>query len=268
MSTRAVTCKRRSPGCPRLRTHRPSGAVRRWLLLALVTLACAGGSPAGDASDLRVDPDRVAAIQSALGPLIAAGAEDGSSLTIGLDEVLGALDPDSRRFLETVQRSAGVDVPPGPATGVALVRLEDQQVGETSLPVQLLPRPVYEAYRGMSAAMEAELGTHLRVGSGYRSHGYQLFVFASYLPVADYSLRETLRHVSLPSEHSQPDRQGIDFVSEAGVDIAYADPEAFRALPEFAWLVAHASGFGFAPLPDEEAASSPWHWHWTRGTRN
>jgi hypothetical protein len=204
----------------------------------------------------------VDSIRTALEPLIAAGAEDGSSLRIDLDEVMGALDPEARRFLDSIQG----DVRPGPADGVEFVRLVGQSVrgadGQTTLPVQLLPAVVHEAYQAMSAAMEAELGKRLLVGSGYRSHGYQLFVFASYLSVADYSITETLRHVSLPSEHSQPERQGIDFVSEEGVDLQYTDPQGFQALPEYRWLVANGARFGFAPLPPAESATSPWHWHW------
>jgi hypothetical protein len=212
----------------------------------------------------KVDPVLADSIRTALEPLIAAGAEDGSSLRIPLDEVMGALDPAQRRFLESVQGHTR----PGPADDVEFVRLAGQSIrgaeGETVLSVQLLPRAVHDAYQAMSAAMEADLGKRLLVGSGYRSHGYQLFVFASYLPVADYSLSETLRHVSLPSEHSQPEIQGIDFVSEEGIDLQYSDPQGFQALPEFHWLVANGARFGFAPLPASEAATSPWHWHWER----
>ena len=48
--------------------------------------------------------------------------------------------------------------------------------GETRLSTQLLPVPVWRAYQAMSRAMEAELGSRLLVGSGYRSPAYQLFV--------------------------------------------------------------------------------------------
>ncbi len=68
--------------------------------------------------------------------------------------------------------------------------------------------------------------------------------------------------MSLPSEHSQPKRQGIDFVSEEGLDLQYSDAKAFQALPEYHWLLENAGRFGFAPMPPPDAAVSPWHWHW------
>jgi hypothetical protein len=208
----------------------------------------------------------VDSIRTALEPLIAAGAEDGSSLRIDLDEVMGALDPEARRFLDSIQG----DVRPGPADGVEFVRLVGQSVrgaqGQTTLPVQLLPAVVHEAYQAMSAAMEAELGKRLLVGSGYRSHGYQLFVFASYLSAADYSITETLRHVSLPSEHSQPERQGRPPVHRspglpgvAGVSLARSERRALRVRAPAPGGVGHvAVALALGALSERRESALAW----------
>ena len=88
----------------------------------------------------------------------------------------------------------------------------------------------------------------------------------TYLPFYDYSIDETTVHVSLPgaSDHNRIERQGIDFVSETGIDLQYSDAAAFTALPEYAWLLANAERFDFAqPEPDGDApVTSPWHWHY------
>jgi len=235
--------------------------MRRTLLIVL----CAVWACAPQASQL----ERVAladSVRRTLEPVVAAGAQDGSSLRLDMDALYAPLDARQRAFLDEIQSLAESPNPP-PATGVDWRLLEGQVVrgpeGETTLPPQFLPLPVWRAYDAMSRLMEEELGTRLLVGSGYRSPAYQLFVFVSYLPVADYSFDETLQHVSLPSEHSQPTRQGLDFVSEAGVDLYYSDAARFERLPEYAWLLSHAARFGFAQsVPDEASAHSPWHWHY------
>lgn len=208
----------------------------------------------------------VDSIRITLQPVIAAGAQDGSSLHIGMDALYAPLNPSQRAFLDEVQALAKSPTPP-PANDVNWRSLDAQVVqgpeGETTLPVQLLPLPVWRAYDAMSRAMKAEVGKRLLVGSGYRSAAYQLFVFVSYLPVALYAFDETLRHVSLPSEHSQPAKQGLDFVNEAGIDLYYSDTQRFEELPEYTWLLEHAARFGFAQsVPDGSTAYSPWHWHY------
>lgn len=117
------------------------------------------------------------------------------------------------------------------------------------------------ALDAMNAAMRAELGRGLVVGSGYRTPAYQLFVFVTYMPYNGYSTSATQVHVSLPgaSDHNRPERQGIDFVSENGVDLKYSDAQSFKGLDEYRWLVENAGQFGFR---DEGAGSaSPWHWY-------
>ncbi len=110
--------------------------------------------------------------------------------------------------------------------------------------------------------MKADLGRGLRIGSGYRSPANQLSLFVRYMPYYDYSLMKTLPHVSLPgaSDHNRVERQGIDFVSEGGVDLRYSDAPAFEALDEYRWLVENAERFGFTS--EEATGLSPWHWHY------
>jgi hypothetical protein len=61
------------------------------------------------------------------------------------------------------------------------------------------------------------------------------------------------------SDHNQIERQGLDFVSESGVDLRYSDPAAFRALAEHQWLLVNAERFGF--VGEGVDSASPWHWH-------
>ena len=140
--------------------------------------------------------------------------------------------------------------------------------GQTKpLDPQFLPRPAHEAYLAMMDAMQRDLGTRLLVESGYRSHAYQLYLFLFYLPKHGYSIRETNRFVALPgySEHGNPDRQAIDFINGAGIN-GEDHPEAFEALPEYAWLQQHAARFGFSlSYPRDNphhTAFEPWHWHY------
>ena len=235
--------------------------MRRTLVVCLCALwACAPQASQRERAAL------ADSIRRTLEPVIAAGAVDGSSLRIDMDALYAPLNAPQRAFLDEIQ-SIAEGPNPSPPADVAWRRLEGQVVrgpeGETPLPLALLPLPVWRAYDAMSRSMEEALGRRLLVGSGYRSPAYQLFVFVSYLPVADYSFEKTLQHVSLPSEHSQPTRQGLDFVSEAGVDLHYSDAARFERLPEYAWLRSHAARFGFAQSePDAASTHSPWHWHY------
>lgn len=132
---------------------------------------------------------------------------------------------------------------------------------------QVLPEDVAEAYERMMQAMERDLGTRLEVESGYRAPAYQLYLFMFYLPTHEHSICETNRHVALPgySEHGNPKRQAIDFITADGVN-GEEHPEEFEARPEYAWLQAHAAEFGFyLSYPRDNphnTAFEPWHWHY------
>ncbi len=243
----------------------------RIVLLALSSLACVsvGGEgeidPLEDSSRQRAMVDSIARVLAE--PMRARSAEQ--ALLLEMDALYAPLDADQRRFMDAIRALEGGDPALGVATGVDWVRLTDQRVtgaaGEHALGLQLLPPEAAAALRAMNAAMRSELGRSLLVGSGYRSPANQLFVFVTYLPHYDYSVARTMPHVSLPgaSDHNRVERQGIDFVSERGVDLRYSDAPAFTALAEYAWLEDRAAEFGFER--DGPDTRSPWHWRW-RGT--
>lgn len=248
------------------------------LLLSAISMACAGlGSrdaidPSEDSPRQRAMVDTIA--RTLAGPMQARGAQ--KRLLLSMDELYSSLSEDQQRFLDAIRHLEGADPELGVAKAVDWVRIDGQRVldageavGEQSLGLQLLPRGTAEAYFTMNAAMRADLGRGLAIGSGYRSPANQLFVFVSYMHLYAYSPAKTKVHVSLPgaSDHNRTEHQGIDFVSEAGVDRQYSDPVAFKALDEYRWLVEHASRFNF--FADEHADASPWHWSHdtTRGTQ-
>lgn len=135
---------------------------------------------------------------------------------------------------------------------------------------QTLPQDVRDAYERMMQAMERDLGARLLIESGYRAPAYQLYLFLFYLPTHEHSIRETNRHVALPgySEHGNPHRQAVDFITPDGVN-GEEHPEEFEARPEYAWLQQHAAEFGFyLSYPrgnPHNTAFEPWHWHYESG---
>ena len=248
------------------------------LLLSAISMACAGLGPR-DAIDPSEDSPRQRAMVDGIartlaGPMQARGAQE--RLLLSMDELYSSLSEEQQRFLDAIRHLEGADPELGVAEGVDWVRIEGQRIVETSetdvtsetdetsakqdLGLQLLPRRTAEAYFAMNAAMRADLGRGLAIGSGYRAPANQLFVFVSYMHLYGYSPTKTQVHVSLPgaSDHNRTRRQGIDFVSEAGVDRQYSDPVAFKALDEYRWLVENASRFNF--FAEGHASTSPWHW--------
>jgi hypothetical protein len=187
------------------------------------------------------------------------------ALLIELDDLYAPLSEEQRAFLDAIRHLEGADPTLGVAAGIEWVRIDGQRVpsaeGDASLGLQLLPLDVWSAFREMDRAMRSDLGRGLMIGSGYRSPAHQLFIFVRYMRDYDYSPEKTQPHVSLPgaSDHNHVERQGIDFVSEGGIDLRYSDPPAFRALEEYRWLVENAGRFGFAC--DEPDGASPWHWY-------
>ena len=223
-------------------------------------------------------------ILDTLKPVIDAKKADGTAALLSWDELYAPLDADSRAFLDTFRTLRGealgatshyfgeVDLATTHIAGVnRQTVLKDGQ--PVPLDQQYLPANVAFAYRDMMRAMEKDLGTSLRVESGFRAPAYQLYLFLFYLPKHGYSIRETNRFVALPghSEHGAPQRQAIDFINEHGIN-GEDHPEEFEALPEYAWLQAHAAEFGFFlsyPRDNPDHTSfEPWHWHYEdRGSR-
>lgn len=232
-----------------------------------LSLACAGRPPDGEIDPFENSPRQramVDAIAAALaGPMKERSPEE--ALLVEREDLYAPLTIEQRNFLEAIRHIEGADPTRAVASENDWIRIEDRRVrgpsGERVLSLQLLPRRVGLAFRRMDAAMRADLGRGLLIGSGYRTPANQLFIFVSYMPYYDYSPTKTLLHVSLPgaSDHNRVERQGIDFVSEEGVDLRYSDAEAFRALDEYAWLVANAARFGFED--QGPGGLSPWHWH-------
>jgi len=250
---------------------------------------CAGrpAAPVVLLDPVRATPEqqaRIDGIRADLAPVVAAAARRSpeSLLLLELDALYAPLDADERAFLEALRTRPGADPSVGIPADVEWVRVEgqvarpdasgaptgpdaDDRAGEPRpIPLQLVTAPVRDAFAALDRAMRLELGRGLLIGSAYRSPAYQLYLIVELLPRFGYSLDETLVHVSLPgaSDHNRTDRLGVDFVNEAGIDLAWADAAAFTALPEYAWLVAHAAAFGFAPDPPRpgEPVASPWHW--------
>jgi hypothetical protein len=240
------------------------------LALAFVACSLTPSTPI----DPKEDSARQRAIVDAIGEILAEDMDRRSAeeaLLLELDDLYAPLSEEQRAFLEAIRQLEGADPSLGVAAGVDWVRIDGQRApiegGEASLGLQLLPLDVWQAFREMDRAMRRDLGRGLMIGSGYRSPANQLFIFVRYMPYYDYSPEKTRPHVSLPgaSDHNHVERQGIDFVSEEGVDLRYSDPSAFRALEEHGWLIENAERFGFAC--DKPDGVSPWHWYFRGVTR-
>ncbi|MBY0399720.1 M15 family metallopeptidase [Myxococcota bacterium] len=242
----------------------------------LVATGCAGSGREESGASAAFDPHfsspaqraRIDALRAALAPVVASRKDPEALLLLEPEALDRALDAEQRALLDAIRNQPGADPSVSIPADVEWVRIEGQVAhtakGDHAIPLQLVTAPVARAFGELDRAMRAELGRGLLIGSAYRSPAYQLQLIVDFLPRFDYALDQTIVHVSLPgaSDHNRVDRLGIDFVSEGGVDLAYADAAAFMALPEYAWLVANAARFGFEPDPVRpgEAVASPWHW--------
>jgi hypothetical protein len=266
-----------------------AGRLFGGVLLGVVAAGCAAAPvaptpvPMVDAASIGLDPDRLSPEQLAalaramarLDPLIEQHKRDGTANVLTWEALYAPLEPPERAFLDAFRSLKAESLGAtshffGVVEGLDLAAIGTQQTVKdsvaTSLPPQYLPRRTLEAYRKMMAAMQQDLGRQLLVESGYRSPAYQLYLFLHYLPNHAHSIRETNRHVALPgySEHGAPQRQAIDFINAEGIN-GEERPEAFEALPEYAWLQANAARFGFhLSYPRDNphnTAFEPWHWH-------
>lgn len=240
----------------------------------LVLGACAAAGPSRPAG---LDPHqsspeqraRLDALRAALAPVVEQKGTGEELLLLPMEDLYRPLDAEQRQLLDAIRTLPGADHSLG-IPDVRWIRVPGQvtRSGRDTqpIPVQLLPAAVFRAYAEMNLAMRQELSRGLFVGSGYRSPAYQLYLLLSLLPYYDYSIDAARIHVNLPgaSEHNRVECQGIDFVSESGVDLQYRDARAFAALPEHAWLQKNAARFGFSPEAPEDGgvAASPWHWHY------
>ena len=216
------------------------------------------------------------ATMAALEPLITAKKPDGTANILTWEALYESLDAPQQGFLDEFRTLRGQALGAtahyfGETEAEDLVPVGTETVLKNGVPTELdpqfLPRPAYDAYQRMMAAMEQDLHKRLYVESGYRAPAYQLYLFLFYLPKHGHSIKETNRFVALPghSEHGNPDRQAIDFINEAAIN-GEDHPEEFEALEEYRWLQAHAEDFGFfLSYPRDNAegtAFEPWHWHY------
>lgn len=253
----------------------------------MISLALAAPWAADSAAAISLDglsEPEVALLKSTLknlDPLITQRKREGTAPVMTFEELYVPLKSEQAAFLDEIRRldPAGLGGSsrklPAPTGQESFVRLDHQTNIKEGRPVrmdsQYLPRPAFEAYQRMMAAIEADLGKRLLVESGYRSPAYQLYLFLFYLPKHGTSIRETNRHVALPgcSEHGSPAFQAIDFITPAGIN-GEDRPGEFEELQEYGWLQARAREFGFyLSYPSGgPSAFEPWHWHYEDNHRD
>ncbi len=154
---------------------------------------------------------------------------------------------------------------------VNLVPVVDQKYKIKSkkkiIKTQYLPVPVWVAYDKMRRACVEESGKRILVNSGYRSPAYQVLTFFHYMKMHKFDFQRTVRGVAFPgySEHGNPRKQGIDFMTIDGVP-SDDNPNGFEKTREFKWLSKRAENFGFAmsypPNNSHGIKFEPWHWRY------
>jgi hypothetical protein len=217
----------------------------------------------------RHDRKLIVSILQTLAPLIKDKQQSGSAPLLNWSEIIHPLDSKQRILIERFRRFSGAgednnETQPPP------VRLDGQSIfinGRVkAIPPQYVTQAVYDAYTRMNQRMQQDLGTILRIESGYRSPAYQLYLFLSHLPRHRFNMAKTNRHVALPgqSEHGSLQNPAIDLINAAGIN-GENNPTNFRSLPEYRWMTLHAAGYGFKlsfPEATIDSAFEPWHWRY------
>ncbi len=216
------------------------------------------------------DQKLIVTILHTLGPLIKDKQRSGSAPLLNWSELRQSLDNKQRILIERFRRfSSEADNDNDPAQP-PLVRLDNQSIFRNgrakAIPPQYVTQAVYDAYILMNKHMQKDLGTILRIESGYRSSAYQLYLFLSHLPRYRFNMAKTNRHVALPgqSEHGSLQNPAIDLINAAGIN-GENNPRNFRLLPEYRWMTLHAAGYGFKlsfPEATIDSAFEPWHWRY------
>ncbi|MDY0022802.1 M15 family metallopeptidase [Arenimonas caeni] len=191
----------------------------------------------------------------------------------GLGELLAAMDARHERAgvpallpldgLRERLAALGLDEAYGERTGLALVaepaRLEFAGFDRYRRPLWLL-EPAARAWRRMQSVARAD-GIALEAISGYRSHDYQLGIFERKL-ARGLAVDEILAVNAAPGYSEHHGGRAIDI----GCPGEPPAEESFESTPAFAWLQAHAGGFGFAmsyPRGNPHGITyEPWHWCW------
>ena len=187
-------------------------------------------------------------------------ALDGLRTDRGFDiDAAGELPLD--RLIERLQR-LGLDESYGEQVGLELV---PEPAALAFAGFDRYRRPLWltasaaRAWAAMRRAADAD-GVVLDAISGYRSHDYQLDIFERKL-ARGQSVEQILTVNAAPgySEHHSGNALDIGTPGEAPAE------ESFELTPAFAWLTAHAGGFGLHmsyPRGNPHGiVYEPWHWH-------
>jgi D-alanyl-D-alanine carboxypeptidase len=130
-----------------------------------------------------------------------------------------------------------------------------------------VPRHVFEKYTALNDAFTGKHpGRRLLIQSCYRSPGYQVAVFVSWL-VTRYQgdIGQAIRHASPPaySQHTIASKAAIDFKNVDGSP-SDTDPGDFAYTAEYAWLRENAARYRFyeswPPGNEFGMRAEPWHW--------
>jgi LAS superfamily LD-carboxypeptidase LdcB len=219
------------------------------------------------------DRKLIVSVLNTLGPLMKEKQISGSAPLLYWSELIRILDSNQRLLINSFQwfsKAADDDDEIQPP----LVRLDNQSImknGQTKvIPPQYVTRTIYTAYIRMNQHMQKDLGTALRIESGYRSPAYQFYLFLSRLPRHQFNMAATNRHVALPgqSEHGSHRHPAIDLINAAGIN-GEDNPGKFKWLPEYRWMILHAKMWGFElsfPEATTDSAFEPWHWRYCQET--
>lgn len=228
----------------------------------------------------RLPESQIAQVQKILAvllPMIQEREAAETLATLSFAELYAPLSEEDQQFVREFQQfdpiKAGIETTwHGIADGhIKLKAVQSQTVQKEGvsfvIPTQYVPPKVFSAYERMMAALKKDLGKRLYIESAYRSSAYQLYLFLLYLQNHDYSVRETAHWNAFPgySEHGDPKQQALDFINEEAVS-GEGNSESFAVLPEYAWLLTHAPGYGFElsfPKTDAQGIGfEPWHWRY------
>ena len=216
------------------------------------------------------DQKLIVSILQTLGPIIKDKQTSGSAPLLNWSELIQSLNNKQRILIKNFRRFSGAAGDDDDPTRPPLVRLDNQCIlknGQAkAIPPQYVTQAVYDAYARMIQSMQKDLGTALRIESGYRSPAYQLYLFLSHLPRYQFNMAATNRHVALPgqSEHGSLQHLAIDLINADGIN-GEDNPRNFSLLPEYRWMTLHAKIYGFEPSFPEattDSAFEPWHWRY------
>lgn len=262
----------------------------KMLLFILITVFLLGSLGAGVIIWLPISFDQLNPVQRILVDRISKKVDqklqdlpENEQMLISYDQFFSYLNPVERQFARRIlaidPKELGFNgsfftLDPVPD----LVEIPAQQM---NLPdrvidtgVNHLPRPVYQDFLRLNATMQQDIGKNLFINSGYRSPGFQAYLFFFYLVDENhYSLRENAKWLAMPgySEHNSANT-AIDFINQDGIsgEEKGQTAEDFEQLPEFGWLQQNAQRFNFQlSYPKDNPAGvsyEPWHWHWQKLT--